>query len=169
MKLLEKRHHPKCTTMKKGQRLMGRGGRKLLPFVISWLLTLSYLLPLACACFGLFPFPFLLEGNGYCKPASLQEQRLLLCAPSFMRTKTHLLCEAFRTYSVCLISKLTAYFHLSKFWVRGTADEKHDFWSLGEGPVGLHGHTIAPKSSHSFNEKKKKEIPFEICYWKCKM
>lgn len=46
----------------------------------------------------------------------------------------------------------------------GIVDEKYDFWLLGEGFVGLYGYIIVLKLSYFFNEKKKKEIFFEICY-----
>lgn len=136
---------------KKDKERWNQSVRKLPSFCLRLTLYPFRFIAFACACvFVLAPSLFLslltpFEGNSYCGKGFTAGKELLLCVPSFMETKTHLLCVAFRTYSSCLTSKLGAYFTLSTFWVVLTAKEKHDYQLLGKGPMRLHGHTIAPK------------------------
>lgn len=113
----EKMQHPKCTTMKRGQRQIGREDEEPVLLLSShFLLFQIYCLQYVCVWVFIWSFsPSPLESNSYCKAASQQEPRCLLCASSFMETKAHLLCEAFRTQSGCLASKLRAYFTLCNF------------------------------------------------------
>lgn len=110
----EKTHCPKCTTMKRGQRQMGKEGRGLLSFCHLLTLYPFIFIPLACVCVfvwapSLSP-SFPIEGKSYCKPAGTEASVVF---SFFMGTKRHWWCEAFRTYSGPLTSKLRAYCTLS--------------------------------------------------------
>lgn len=133
--------------MKKGQRQTGPKDDKTALLLSS--LYSFVLIPLACgSVFVLVPspfpfFPLLLKVIAIVNLLH-SGRKLLLCSPSLIETKAPLLCEAFRTYSGWLTSKLRAYFSLPNFWVMLIAEEKHGYWSLGKGPVRLREHTVAP-------------------------
>lgn len=91
--------HPKCTTMKKGQRQM-EPEREKAALLLSCLTLYPFLfIALACACvFVLAPSLFLslltpFEGNSYYRKGFTAGKELLLCVPSFMETKTFIVCS----------------------------------------------------------------------------